>query len=389
MRSLVFGLDARSTRAILWAAGGTALIGGTVAWVLPARPYEAPWAWICFIGMCLIDDYLLGSPAKADWGQLPKVVLFAAIIMFRRHPEITMLVTLVAAPLGSALKGQRWSTQVSATAQWMLAAVVGAAAFRAVGFEDTAHFVAATAVLMVVYYALGPLVGSWLEARFSGSRFVAAFARQRRFAVSLQVAGILLAMAWRTSTFQPAALKVADGALVAVAGIAIGVLLGGRPRWLFRTGDRIPARAALVGGVILVAGLIAPLPFSWLLPLGVAMVAFGWAVVQRAYPVLCCAAGAICNEVVRAANGGYMPVEGPALASGLGAAKTYVTAGPQTVLSFLDDRFHLPPPFPGIASAGDILIAIGMAWLIATVVIWRRDSASHRGDGELTLDSAA
>jgi len=59
------------------------------------------------------------------------------------------------------------------------------------------------------------------------------------------------------------------------------------------------------------------------------------------------------------------------------------------VLSFLDDRFHLPPPFPGIASAGDILIAIGMAWLIATVVIWRRDSASHRGDGELTLDSAA
>ena len=80
------------------------------------------------------------------------------------------------------------------------------------------------------------------------------------------------------------------------------------------------------------------------------MVAFGWAVVQRAYPVLCCAAGAICNEVVRAANGGYMPVEGPALASGLGAAKTYVTAGPQTVLSFLDDRFHLPPPFPGIAS---------------------------------------
>jgi len=125
-------------------AGGSALIAGTLAWVLPARPYEAPWAWICFIGMCLIDDYLLGSPAKADWGQLPKVVLFAAIIMFRRHPEITMLVTLVAAPLGSALKGQRWSTQVSATAQWMLAAVVGAAAFRAVGFEDTAHFVGVT-----------------------------------------------------------------------------------------------------------------------------------------------------------------------------------------------------------------------------------------------------
>jgi hypothetical protein len=376
-------------RAFLWTAGVVALLAGALAWLPGARPYEAPWAWICFIGMCVVDDYLLGSPPDASWGQLPRVALVAAIIMFRRHPEITMLVVLVAAPLGSALKGQAWSTQVTATAQWMLAAVIGAATFRAVGFEDAAHFTAATVVLVFVYYALGPLLGSRIEAVFSGSRFALAFADQRRFALSLELLGVLLAMAWRTAAFQPAALKLADGALVAVTGIGIAVVAGGSLPWLFRSGDRIPQRGALAGGVCLLLGLIAPLPFAWLLPLGVAVAAGTWALSERAYPVLCCAAGAACNEVVRAFNGGFMPVEGSGLMSGLGAANTYVVAGPQTMLPWLDDRLQLPAPFPGIASAGDILIAVGMAWLVATVVVRRRVRPAQADAPALTAEPAA
>jgi hypothetical protein len=84
--------------------------------------------------MCIVDDFLLGSKEDARWGELPKITLFAAIIVFRRHPEITVLVAVVAAPLGSLLKGQTWSTQLTATAQWIVAAVVGAFTFRLVGF---------------------------------------------------------------------------------------------------------------------------------------------------------------------------------------------------------------------------------------------------------------
>ena len=40
-----------------------------------------------------------------------------------------------------------------------------------------------------------------------------------------------------------------------------------------------------------------------------------------------------------------------------------------TNFAWLDDRFHLPAPFPGIASAGDILIAIAMAWLVASLML--------------------
>src|SRR5438132_7476542 len=154
-------------RAILWVAGLIALLVAIVGWVGPAQPYQAPWAWVSFIGMCIVDDFLFGSKADAAWGELPKIALLAAIIMFRRHPEITVLVAVTAAPLGSLLKGQTWSTQLTATAQWVLAAVVGAATFRLVGFGDTAHFIAATAALMVVYFALGPVLSAALEARLA------------------------------------------------------------------------------------------------------------------------------------------------------------------------------------------------------------------------------
>ena len=389
MGSISTRLDARSIRTLLWTAGAIAMLAGAAAWLPSARPYEAPWAWICFIGMCVIDDYLTGSPAPASWSQLPKVALFASIIMFRRHPEITMLVVLVAAPLGSALKGQRWSTWVTATAHWMLAAVSGAGAFRAVGFEDTPHFVAATAVLAVLYYLAGPILGSWLQSQLGGMQDGLAFHRQHRFTIAGLGAGILLALAWRTAAFQPAALKLADGTLVADAGIAMAAIGRGRPAWLFAAGGRIPERPALVGGAILLLGLVAPLPWAWLLPLSLAGAAGGWAIWQRALPVLTCAVGAVCNEAVRGANGGYMPVEGSGLMSGLGAAHTYVVATPQTALAFLDDRIHLPAPFPGIASAGDILIAVGLAWLVAAVVARRRIPSRRPSTQELATEPAA
>ena len=69
-------------------------------------------------------------------------------------------------------------------------------------------------------------------------------------------------------------------------------------------------------------------------------------------------------------------------------AGTYVAAGPHTNLAWLDDRFSLPPPFPGIASAGDILIAIGMAWFVATLML-RRPSEVAAEDTADDLAAAA
>ena len=82
--SSIRALTPSRIRAVLWMTGLLALLGATVGWALPARPYEAPWAWISFIGMCIVDDFVLGSSAEATWGELPKVALFAAIIDIQR-----------------------------------------------------------------------------------------------------------------------------------------------------------------------------------------------------------------------------------------------------------------------------------------------------------------
>ena len=360
----------RSIRARLWAAGLLALLVSIVAWFLPAQPYQAPWAWISFIGMCIVDDFLLGSREEASWGELPKVALLAAVIVFRRHPEITVLIAAVAAPLGSLLKGQRWTTQLTSTAQWVLAAVIGAATFRLVGFGDTAHFVAATVVLMGVYFALGPALSAMMQSRLIATTFAQAFAGQRRLALPLEFAAAGLALAWRTPALEPAALKVADGALVAVAGLFAGYLLGGRSSRVFARGTPMPVRPLVAAGAVLLVSIVTPSPLSWLLPLVLAVIAGIWAVWRRVWPVACGALGAYCNEIVRAANGGRMPVDGQGVLAEVGTrANTYVLADAHTNFAWLDDRFHLPAPFPGIASAGDILIAIAMAWLVASLML--------------------
>ena len=383
--------SARSVRALLWGAGLAALLVAIVAWFVPAQPYQAPWAWISFIGMCIVDDVVFGSKEEAGWSELPKVALLAAVIVFRRHPEITVLIAFTAAPLGSLVTGQAWSTQVTATAQWVLAAAIGAASFRLVGFADTPHFIAATIALMAVYYLCGPPLSAVVQAAGKRTDFFPAFHTNRRLFLSMEAAGVILAFAWRTPALEPAALKVADGILVILAGIVIGYLLGGRASLLLRDSS-FPARPLLAIGALLVLSEFTPGTLSWLLPMAAAVGVGIWAVWRRAYPVVCGALGAYCNEIVRAANGGRMPVDGPeVLASVSGHVDTYVVAGPQTNFSWLDDRFSLPVPFPGIASAGDILVAVALAWLVASMMFARRSQLPGRDvdepSGDLAFDA--
>src|SRR5207248_3141048 len=142
---------------------------------------------------------------------------------------------------------------------------------------------------------------------------------------------------------------------------------GGRHGGLLRpgAGPSLPVRPLLGAGAVLLLSQLTPSPLSWLLPLALAIAAGIWAAWRHIYPVACGALGAYCNELVRAANGGRMPVEGHGMLSTLGnRTDTYVLSGPHTNFAWLDDRFQLPAPFPGIASAGDILIAVGMAWFV-------------------------
>jgi hypothetical protein len=167
-----------------------------------------------------------------------------------------------------------------------------------------------------------------------------------------------------------------------VVGFAIGLATGGRPHNLLRLNLRwnglvflalavqvVISSGWLPGGPTLVRSL-------YVLSNVVAMIWLGRNIRLRGMP--CLALGAISNLVAIVANEGRMPVDGALLLRARGAAaqttgalgqvpsnRVLVTA--QTPLAWLGDRFLLarPFPFPTVFSIGDLLIGLGIAWVIA------------------------
>jgi len=382
-------------RPLIWVAGLAALLASIVAWVIHAQQYQAPWAWISFIAMAILDDIVFGSPEGARWSELPKVSLLAAVIVFRRHPELTVLVACVAAPLGSLIKRQPWTVQVTATAHWIVAGAASAAAFRLIGFGDTNHFVLATGVAMAVYFVLGPPVSSMLESAGKGRPASIAFLGHVRLFVVLELVGVLLALAWRTPRFEAGVLKLGDLALVAVGGIAVGWVVGGSVRSLLVNMTTIPTTLLLANGVLLLGGQFVPNPLSWMLPALAGVSVSTWAVRRGLFGIVCACVGMLCNEAVRAVNGGRMLVDVRALPASMqgdysdlgGQAASYAPVGPHSHLNWLADRFPAAP-FPGVASLGDMLIAAGAIWVIAVLMI-RTSEAETLPNKRMPLRQAA
>src|SRR5919202_1091842 len=130
------GRGRRAIVALTWFGGAAALVVTVFGYLINDQPYPATWAWLCFIGLCAMDDILFGPEEGSRAVGLPRLSLLATCIMFRRHPEITMIVVLAAAPLSSLLKRQQSVTQVTNVALWLFTSAFGIAAFRLVGFED-------------------------------------------------------------------------------------------------------------------------------------------------------------------------------------------------------------------------------------------------------------
>lgn len=110
------------------------------------------------------------------------------------------------------------------------------------------------------------------------------------------------------------------------------------------------------------------------------LLAFVVANVRRP-PVACFGAGVISNTLAIVVNGGLMPATRGALhLAGITEASGHhnnsEVAGAATHLRFLVDVFALPHavPLANVFSVGDVLIAVGLAWLIATGM--RRDDTA-------------
>ena len=184
-------------------------------------------------------------------------------------------------------------------------------------------------------------------------------------------------------------------------GVLAGFLLGGRLSNLERL--RLRWWALVVSALAIQVAIFTALvplpsraiPFLYLLSNSLAC---AWLMRNiRVGGVPCIGVGSLSNLAAITLNGGRMPVDrallvrsrGAAFAQAVAAGQTptnSVIADAHTRLIWLTDQFLLPPPFPFpvVFSAGDVLIAIGVAWLI-TAGMRRRELAPHAS----TLSRAA
>lgn len=169
-----------------------------------------------------------------------------------------------------------------------------------------------------------------------------------------------------------------------IIGLAIGFVVGGRPKNLGNLSLRwnvliflalaiqlVMFTGLTVAPMIVTAGYIA----SWLL----ALVWLGRNLSVAGIPVVLL--GGVSNVLAIASNGGRMPVEASLLARTHGSAyvaalaaghvtSNSILATPQTNLRWLTDIILIPPPWPlpTVLSVGDVLIALGVVWLIAAAM---------------------
>jgi hypothetical protein len=161
-----------------------------------------------------------------------------------------------------------------------------------------------------------------------------------------------------------------------IGGLGVGYATGGRlgnvQRAHFRCSWLVVAALALQ--LIAFSPVGSHLAAGWVIALHLAsyggLITFA-AINLRSPGVVVASLGLVCNALVIAVNGGYMPARRAALAtagvlySGDSAANSRLADG-STRFAFLGDVFALPKgvPLANVFSIGDVLIAAGLALLI-------------------------
>ena len=166
-----------------------------------------------------------------------------------------------------------------------------------------------------------------------------------------------------------------------VIGVALGFALGGRPGNL----GRLPLRwswlvlASLAIQIFLFTGLSLPASLVTILYLVSGGLGIAWLAVNlRVLGIPCILAGGLSNFLAISLNGGRMPIDRDALAQTRGADYVHelgaghltsnsVLLDSHTRLPWLTDLILVPRPWPlpTVLSIGDVLIGVGVIWLIA------------------------
>jgi Family of unknown function (DUF5317) len=173
-----------------------------------------------------------------------------------------------------------------------------------------------------------------------------------------------------------------------VVGLGLGLALGGRVKNLGQLSLRwnLLIFLSLLIQLALFTGLTVPASLVTVGYLLSGLLSLAWLARNIAVPGMpVVLAGGLSNFLAIAANGGRMPVDAALLAQTRGAdfvaalaagrmTSNSSLANSHTHLRWLTDIIMIPPPWPlpTVLSVGDVLISVGVVWLIAAAM--RRSS---------------
>jgi hypothetical protein len=178
-----------------------------------------------------------------------------------------------------------------------------------------------------------------------------------------------------------------------IGGLSVGYATGGRLGNVAGAHFRLAwlVVGALALQLIAFSAIGSHLGSAWVIALHLAsygaLLAFAGINVRSA-GVAVASVGVLCNALVIAANGGYMPARRAALVAagvlynGDSAANSHLIDG-GTRFAFLGDVFWVPKgvPMANVFSVGDVLIAAGLALLVVL--------AMHHHNGRARVQEAA
>jgi HD-GYP domain-containing protein (c-di-GMP phosphodiesterase class II) len=194
----------RLVLAAVWAAGSLTFALTVLLPLSRGGPPELSWELAAFIVFTTVAELF---PVKFEIGgyeiTVSTVFLIAAILTFRGEIEQVVLIGVTSAFIANLIARKPWFKACTNLAVVVLVVGPTSAVFNLIGARDAQHLVAATVVVLLLYFILDTVPMTWvlssLDRRPFGVTYMANYQGVFAEHLGIEIFGVLFAIIWSVS----------------------------------------------------------------------------------------------------------------------------------------------------------------------------------------------
>jgi len=195
--------DVKKILAIIWMVGGVAAFYSLVWPLLHGHGFSAPFAVLVLIIFTTVADLF---PVTFEQGYeitVSNVFLIGAIMIFRDDPGKAAIVAIVSTLVWQLVTRRVWYKLLTNVGLATTSVVAGSTVLSIVGWQDAAHFVFGTVLMLVVYFIADTVPLSRLLASLDGRPFRVAYVSNYAGVVleliGIEFFGLIFYLVWTES----------------------------------------------------------------------------------------------------------------------------------------------------------------------------------------------